>query len=87
LPKATPVTSQRETDDDRANHKADKIRDKLNWERGILNFPGDKPKGMHWKTYYRLRMKHDDSVDQALMGISKRLGIVNDRLSSLSNFL
>jgi len=75
--------SQRETVDDRATRKADKIRNKLNWEAGILNLPGGKPKGMHWKTYYRLQMKHDDSVDQALMGISKRLGIVNDNLASI----
>jgi hypothetical protein len=76
--------SQRETDDDRASRKADKIRDKLKWDRGILNTMGGKPKGMHWKTYYRTWRKYLEVSDQVLLGISKRLGIVNDRLSSLS---
>jgi len=31
--------------------RADRIRDKLGWETGILNSPGEKPKEMHWKTF------------------------------------
>ncbi|NOU23475.1 MAG: hypothetical protein HOO93_17135 [Methyloglobulus sp.] len=77
--------SQRETDDDRASRKADKIRDKLKWDRGILNTMGGKPKGMHWKTYYRVWREYHKVSDQVLLGISKRLGIVNDWLSFLSN--
>lgn len=77
--------SQRETPDDRAARRADKIRDKLHWQRGILNLPGRKPKGMHWKTYYRLRAEHDNYTNQALMGMAAKLGIINDRLSALSS--
>ena len=77
--------SQRETDDDRASRKADKIRDKLKWDRGILNTMGGKPKGMHWKTYYRVWREYHKVSDQVLLGISKKLGIVNDWLSFLSN--
>ncbi|MDD5580043.1 MAG: hypothetical protein PHY16_12290 [Methylobacter sp.] len=67
--------SQRETPDDRAARKAGKIRDKLNWQRGILNLPGLKPKGMHWKTYHRLTKKHDDYANQSLIGIAAKLGM------------
>lgn len=75
--------SQREMVDDRAARRADKIRDKLGWHRGIFNLPGDKQKGMHWKTYHRLRMTHDDYVDRALLGMAAKLGILTGRLSAL----
>lgn len=42
--------SERETADDRAARRADRIRKKLGWEPGILNGDGWKPKGMHWNT-------------------------------------
>jgi hypothetical protein len=67
--------SQRESKEDRAARRADKIRHKLNWKRGILNSEGDKPKGMHWKTFHRLIKKHDDFVKQSLIGIMARLKI------------
>ncbi|MGZ8227981.1 MAG: hypothetical protein ACXWT3_15300 [Methylococcaceae bacterium] len=75
--------SQRETVGDRATRKADKIRDKLHWELGILNGNGWKPKGMHWKTYHRLRAKHDDYVDRALLSMASKLKIVGARFSGL----
>lgn len=39
--------------------KGDKIRCKLGWGPGIANPPGDKPKGMHWHTFWRLAILHD----------------------------
>jgi hypothetical protein len=77
--------SQRETPDDRASRRANKIRDKLNWDRGILNTNGGKPKGMHWKTYYRLLAKHNDFSDWALRGIVAKLGIIDARLSAIGD--
>ncbi|MGH9816034.1 MAG: hypothetical protein ACRD6I_08155, partial [Candidatus Acidiferrales bacterium] len=47
-------SSQRETADDRAARRADKIRERLSWEPGILNGNGWKPKGMRWRTFERL---------------------------------
>lgn len=64
---------QRETTDDRAIRRADKIRHNINWEPGILNSSGHKPKGMHWKTFHLLAAKHDDYVNQSLMGIMEKL--------------
>ncbi len=65
--------SQRETDDDRAARRADAIRRRLGWKPGILNGEGWKPKGMHWRTFQRLRAEHDAFARVALMGIARRL--------------
>ena len=70
--------SQRETADDRAARRADSIRERLGWEPGILNGPGLKPKGMHWRTFKRLKAEHDAFVAESLAGmmteIERRLG-------------
>lgn len=66
---------QRETPNDRVIRQADKIRQRLGWEMGILNSPGSKPKGMHWRTYERLVAEHDAYVNQAMLGIAERFGL------------
>ena len=76
--------SQRESDTNRLTRRADKIRQKLKWEPGILNRNGLKPKGMHWKTLWKLKNEHDELVHQALQGIAKQLGIANRRLDKLT---
>jgi len=75
--------SQRETKDDRATRSAEKIRAKLNWQPGIINYPGDKPKGMHWKTYLRLMAAYRDDANQALLGMTAKMKILNNRVSAL----
>ena len=70
--------STREAKDDRASRKADRIREKLGWEAGILNPNGVKPKGMHWKTFHQLQLKHDVLVNQSLAGIMKRLRLLEN---------
>ena len=75
--------SQRENADDRATRQADKIRDRLGWQPGILNGPGDKPKGMHWRTYQRLVYEHDTFVNQSLAWMAKRLGHVQGVLDNI----
>ena len=66
--------SQRETPDDRAARRADRIRDRLGWEAGILNDEGEKPKGMHWRTFHRLYAEHDNLVNASLRGMMRKLG-------------
>lgn len=75
--------SQRESPSDLAARRANKVRDRLGWERGILNMPGDRPKGMHWKTYLRLVLEHANSTNAALCGWGRQLGAVEDRLRRL----
>ena len=61
---------QREAHDDRAMRRAERIRERLGWALGIANLNGGKPKGMHWKTYHRLRAEHDTYADAAWRGFS-----------------
>lgn len=68
--------SQRDDAGDRAARKADRIRERLGWEGGILNGaePWNKPKGMHWRTFERLTHEHDMHVERALHGIADKSG-------------
>ncbi len=75
---------QRETNDDRAARRADKIRERLKWDAGILNGNGRKPKGMHWRTFERLRAEHDAFVSASLAGMAKRLGLFENRLEAMN---
>lgn len=76
--------SQRETPDDRATRRADKLRDRLGWVAGILNDAGDKPKGMHWQTFWRMQASHDAHVIRALAGMSAKLGLTVARLDRIN---
>lgn len=67
--------SERETAGDRAMRRAGKIRDRLGWEAGIANPEGGKPKGMHWRTFERLKAEHDAFANAAWAGIAERLGL------------
>jgi len=66
---------QREAADDRAARRADRIRERLGWKAGILNPNGWKPKGMHWRTFERLKARHDDFVGVSLAGMARRIGL------------
>lgn len=81
--KGLPYGSQRESEDDRAARRADRIRKQLGWMPGILNEPGVKPKGMHWRTYRRLVAEHDAWTAVALEGIGRRLGLINKQLNDV----
>jgi hypothetical protein len=75
--------SQRETPDDRAMRRAGKIRQRLGWEPGIANPEGDKPKGMHWRTFQKMTAQHDAFAHASWMGMAARLGIMEGRLSKI----
>ena len=66
--------TQREQPHDWADSKADKLRYRLQWEAGILNGNGIKPKGMHWATFDRLEAEHDALVNQTFAEIMARFG-------------
>jgi len=67
--------SQRENIDDRATRRAEKIRDHMGWEPGILNGEGLKPKWMHQNTFARLCLIHNEFVTISLREASLRFGI------------
>ena len=57
---------------DRLTLKADKIRDRLKWEAGILNGAEWKPKHMHWRTYWRLYAEHQQLVGGICAAMNQR---------------
>lgn len=67
--------SQQESKLDRPCSQADKIRERLNWEAGILNGKGLKPKGMHKTTFTKLVERHDRLVMQSCVGMYRRFGL------------
>lgn len=71
---------QRENLHDRATRQADKIRDQLAWEPGILKGHGSKPRGMHGRTYQRLTIKHDALVDVSLGWMRRRMRMIDATL-------
>ena len=83
--KGLPYASQGETNDDRAARRADRIRKRLGWMPGILNEPGAKPKGMHWRTFRKLMAEYDTWVAAALAGMGRRLGLINGMLADIRN--
>lgn len=60
--------SQREPRDIRAIRRANRLRERLAWEPGILNGHGGIPTGMHGKTFRQLLNLHDEYVRRALEG-------------------
>ena len=74
---------QREPGYDRAMRRADTIRRRLGWGAGIANPEGGKPKGMHWRTFERLKAEHDAFANASWAGMAERLGLMNRRLTGL----
>jgi len=74
---------QRESAEYRAARQANKIRRKLGWKVGILNFPGEKPKGMHWKTFARMQAIHNKHSQTALACMTKSLGLFQGQLERI----
>ncbi len=64
---------QRETADDRATRRAERIRERLRWEPGILNGNGGKPPWMRWATFERLSAEHEALVAASLAMMVDRL--------------
>jgi hypothetical protein len=61
--------SQRERGVDRAARRANRIRERLDWEGGVLEGRGKKPLGMHRRTFHRLSAQHDIAAREALVGL------------------
>jgi len=71
-----PYSSQGEGRHDRMLRQARKRRDKLNASHDLFEPVWRKPKGMHWKTFDRLRGEADWCTDRALMITAQKFGIV-----------
>lgn len=60
------------------------MRKELGWQVGIFNSNGGKPKGMHWKTYWRLYPSYNTHLSQALEGIGVKLGLTMKHLEKIN---
>ena len=67
-------SSQRQTVGARAKARAEIIRGRLGWRGSIAAPDGDKPKGMHWLTFNRLREAHDAYIEVAVAEAMKKFG-------------
>ena len=67
---------QGEKAEDRHTRQANKIREKLGWEKGILNPVGSKRKGMHEARFNRLALKQERYASKVLDSMCKTFNIV-----------
>ena len=63
--------------------RADTIRRRLGWCAGIANPPGDKPKGMHWRTYNRLLRQCTVFASASWEGIAKRYSLLTRKIEGM----
>ena len=63
--------SQREPSYLRDVDRAQKIRIQLGGSPNMSERFPDKPKGMHWRTYDRLRHRHDLAEERSMMGLMR----------------
>lgn len=65
--------SQRESPHDRLIRRAEAIRQRLGWPPGIANAGTGKPRGMLWRTYWRLLTEHERCANGALAVMAAQL--------------
>jgi hypothetical protein len=63
--------SQQEPIRERGFIKARKIQKRLGGDGNVLEAFPDKPKGMHWRTYGRLRSAHDAAAERLIGGLMR----------------
>lgn len=71
---------QREMKHDRMIRKAEKLKVKLQWQLGLYETDGEKPKGMHGKTFRRLQAEYDALI---IIGLNDKLAALEKRVRHL----
>jgi hypothetical protein len=67
-------SSQQESSMDRLMRKARKIRKRMGGGGDLFDFFPDKPKNMHWKTYWRLRKESERAENLSWIIAHQRFG-------------
>lgn len=76
-------SSQRDRFPDRHALRADRVRKKLGLELGRFTVSHGKPKGMHWKTFNRLKAEHQQHSFASLMAMENFIEIYEKRLAAI----
>jgi hypothetical protein len=63
--------SQQEASRNRGLGKAQKVQMRLGGSPDMSKAFPDKPRGMHWRTYERLRFAHDIAKARSILGLMK----------------
>jgi hypothetical protein len=69
--------SQQESSNQRDLYRAQKIRTRLGGSVSMFEDFPDKPKGMHWRTYDRLRGRYDMAKARSMAGLEHFLNRLN----------
>jgi hypothetical protein len=65
--------SQRDNKMNRALHRAQRIRERCGGSANMMEPFPEKPKGMHYETYWRLQEEHDEAEMEQLAGMREWL--------------
>jgi hypothetical protein len=78
--------SQRERDSSvPALHRCQRIRTKLGGSPNMREPFPDKPKGMHWKTYWRMYERHEVAWAQYVGALTVEVGRISSRLDAIAD--
>lgn len=75
--------STRTTTSSKPFERADKVRRRLGWCAGVANPAGDKPRGMHWKTYWQHLAKLNRHGLEAMQSTDRLVQRLKGRLGSI----
>ena len=78
-----PYASQHERRDERLLTRAQDIRMRLGGSGSLMDFFPEKPKGMHWQTYERLRLVSERFAQASLIATARRFGMFKGELDDL----
>jgi hypothetical protein len=73
--------STRTAPDSKPYERADNVRRQLGWCAGVANPAGNKPKGMHWKTFERMLNQLNSHSIAAMQSTNKLLKRITERLN------
>lgn len=77
--------SQSETTHDRALRRAGKTRRLLGWKPGVANPIGERPKGMHHRTYSKYLVKYALEEQAVIGGLQEWLASMRSRVAPSSS--
>jgi len=55
--------------------------------RIVINLPGGKPKGMHWKTHVRLMTEYRNDANQTMLDMNAKMEPLTKRVETLCDRL